>query len=408
MTKRSGQQRWRAMLRGSVPSTRARGMTTALLIGLGIFALSAAPGTLAQVRGPQLPPPPVSGAAVGTDPTPTATPGRSRPVPAPLLPVGEQPPVVQPLPPEPSPTPRGRIVQLPPVVVAPPQDLAPDGPPATPLPTATRSAPTAPPADGTGGRQPLVPQGSIGTGLNAPVTEGQGAVSPVGSPTAQAGPGGLSRVPPVTLADPPTELAPPPITPPAWASHSFELTYTGLDAIEESGPDWWGSDEPYVVWIIANLVEQRYELRRTQIYGDVDTGESRHERTSLWGPAPLPGGDPDNLLILVQVMEHDGSNVDDLLRDVEIELNTYCCPWRQGRAAVLETMQFRAGNAFGGAILDDPIGGLQELPLTLVDLVAADAGLTVPKTVDSEGLDNYVVVVTNGARYRTNYEFQRR
>jgi hypothetical protein len=48
-----------------------------------------------------------------------------------------------------------------------------------------------------------------------------------------------------------------PQTPPTHPPNQYELTFTKLYCVDESDPEWWGSDEPYVVF--AALTEEMAE-----------------------------------------------------------------------------------------------------------------------------------------------------
>ncbi len=93
---------------------------------------------------------------------------------------------------------------------------------------------------------------------------------------------------------------------PAHMTAAYQLDFTHLYCVSESGE--WGSDEPYVLFFVGDLTGGGSAVYRTSVFGDVDTGETRYETRRLWGPRQMPRNNPDNLIVLAQVMEHDDSN----------------------------------------------------------------------------------------------------
>ena len=98
-------------------------------------------------------------------------------------------------------------------------------------------------------------------------------------------------------ADPPKPArATPPIPPPGpqvLAPHDYTISYEGLYCIDESGPDWWGSDESYVVTSAVHITRRGANVVRTErhpfagngddAYGDVDSEEVRiGPRAACW------------------------------------------------------------------------------------------------------------------------------
>jgi hypothetical protein len=75
----------------------------------------------------------------------------------------------------------------------------------------------------------------------------------------------------------------------------------------ETGTDWWGSDEPF--WLFGSVGLGVAVTTRSQVFGDVDTGESRNFATSegcIWGQNCLPQDFPDGEVgSLISLWEHD-------------------------------------------------------------------------------------------------------
>src|SRR3954468_22737038 len=44
------------------------------------------------------------------------------------------------------------------------------------------------------------------------------------------------------------------------------------------------SDEPYLFFVVGNLVTGQLAVGRTSVFGDVDGGENRFQTVRLWGP----------------------------------------------------------------------------------------------------------------------------
>jgi hypothetical protein len=193
----------------------------------------------------------------------------------------------------------------------------------------------------------------------------------------------------------------------AHSLHGYTLDFFKLYAVEESGE--LGSDEPYVVMAVVNLATRELVLRRTSVFGDVDTGESRSQTVRLWGPTgtavPFPGGNPDNLLILVMAMEHDDCQVDWVvsLMDSKMRsrLSQLAAATRDQTVLELQDAMFQAAS-FGCVVTlwqsaDDWVGLPKELRVTAADVSAAHSGTTVNKVLEHAGNDTY---------YRTFFRLQ--
>lgn len=96
---------------------------------------------------------------------------------------------------------------------------------------------------------------------------------------------------------------------PNWAppNPKFTIKATKFRCNTETGVSWWGSDEPY--WIFGSLGAGTAVTTRSQIFGDVDSGETRvfgANEGCVWGqnclPQDLPEGEVGSL---VQLWAHD-------------------------------------------------------------------------------------------------------
>ena len=217
-----------------------------------------------------------------------------------------------------------------------------------------------------------------------------GTVGPIG--------GGTIFVPP-----------PPPPTQPV-----FSLSFSALACLRETGSLAWdaleavqgmvASDEPYVLIFVVNLwYPSNGKVFRSNVFSDVDTGERRFQTIPLWGGA-LP--DPSDLVVLVQVMEHDQTDVNRLTQSLE-PLKTYAAPYVQlgwGRDAIADKLRQQMGRLvdngtiYGGPNRDDRVGGVQELRITSANTASAAAGTIVETVVEGNG---------SGGLYRAHFELRR-
>lgn len=72
------------------------------------------------------------------------------------------------------------------------------------------------------------------------------------------------------------------------AQRRYVITADRFHCGDESGPDWWGSDE--AVWAFTTKLEdEESQTHVTQKYGDVDSGDTRSFRTGEGEIAPVEG-----------------------------------------------------------------------------------------------------------------------
>jgi hypothetical protein len=195
----------------------------------------------------------------------------------------------------------------------------------------------------------------------------------------------------------------------AHSTHGYTLDFFRLYAVSESGEV--GSDEPYVLMAVVNLATRDIVVRRTSIFGDVDTGESRSESVRLWGPSgtavPFPGNNPDNVIVLVMAMEHDDCNVDGVVMSMvdfrlRSRLSELEAATRDEIVSGLQDAMAIAGDtpcvlAWYWQTEDDRVGLPKELRITAADMAAAHGGATVEKVLQHDGGDTY---------YRTYFRLQ--
>jgi hypothetical protein len=199
-----------------------------------------------------------------------------------------------------------------------------------------------------------------------------------------------------------------PLVAEAHSLHGYTLDFFKLYAVKESGE--LGSDEPYIVMAVVDLATRELAVRRTSVFGDVDTGESRSQTVRLWGPAgtaaPLPTNNPDNLIVLVMAMEHDDCDVNSVAFRIESEmrsrLSTLGGAARAEIVAGLQDAMFNVGsiaclNIWPWQTSDDWVGHPQEVRVTAADMAAAHSGTTVEKVLEHDG---------NNTHYRTFFRLE--
>ena len=160
----------------------------------------------------------------------------------------------------------------------------------------------------------------------------------------------------------------------------YEVNYDHLYCVDESDPEWWGEDEPYMVF--AMITEEMVLngvaaiAKNTPVYQDVDDGDRRpgsgSENIRLYGfagPAPIAS----NLLITGNCFEHDLGNVRNITDKVRSALTSVAgtaagaggvAGWVVAAAAVIAIGISYLVDLWGD---DDPIGETQSLVLTQAD-----------------------------------------
>jgi hypothetical protein len=203
----------------------------------------------------------------------------------------------------------------------------------------------------------------------------------------------------------------PPPQPPAWVGAPYTLSFTRLECLDESGE--FGSDEPYVLFLVGDIKNPRAaRMFRTSIFSDVDSSENRFQTINIWQSAPMPLGNPDNLIVLAQVMEHDYSPVSTIHANMSLSMPfIFEAAVRNNatREAIVGAMQWAMFDEIDnqdpswgaswivGDNLDDYVGTTQELRLTTTDMQTAYLVTPAQRTLDSG---------TGGTRYRTYYQLR--
>jgi hypothetical protein len=88
---------------------------------------------------------------------------------------------------------------------------------------------------------------------------------------------------------------------------TYTIKATQFRCNDETGTDFLGSDEPF--WIFGSLGAGTAVTTRSQVFGDVDSGESRtfgSNEGCIWGQNCLPQDFPEGEIgTLIQLWEHD-------------------------------------------------------------------------------------------------------
>ena len=97
----------------------------------------------------------------------------------------------------------------------------------------------------------------------------------------------------------------------------YRVSAVSFKAVDESGIDWTGSDEPY--WIFNTVSNGAASTKSSPVFGDVDTGEVRYFNSTdgcLWGCSGSIGAPADfGLGLSIQLWEKDLGHVSQTLYD---------------------------------------------------------------------------------------------
>jgi hypothetical protein len=97
----------------------------------------------------------------------------------------------------------------------------------------------------------------------------------------------------------------------------YKVSAVSFKAIDESGVDWTGSDEPY--WIFNSVgTDGTAASRASQVYGGVDSGETWYfgvADSCIWGCGGTGAPAPFGIGLSVQLWESDLGHVNDTLYD---------------------------------------------------------------------------------------------
>lgn len=156
-----------------------------------------------------------------------------------------------------------------------------------------------------------------------------------------------------------------PPTPPTRPPNKYELTFTKLYCVDESDPEWWGSDEPYVVF--AAITEEMAESGtaavavHSPVYEDVDDGDTRpsggDQNLRIFGFTG-PRSIDSSVLVTGSCFEHDLGDVSETTGAVRTALTA------------VATKAAAAGGVAGWVVAGVAVVGIGVS--YLVDLIGAD------------------------------------
>jgi hypothetical protein len=166
----------------------------------------------------------------------------------------------------------------------------------------------------------------------------------------------------------PPEEPPSDPRPPRPPPNQYELTFTKLYCVDESDPEWAGSDEPYAVFgvITEEMAESATPAQafHTPVYEDVDDGDTRpssgDENLRLFGFTG-PRAIDSSVLVTASCWENDLGDVSDTTDAVRAALT------------VVATKAAAAGGVAGWVIAGVAVVGIGVA--YIVDLVGADDGI---------------------------------
>ena len=165
----------------------------------------------------------------------------------------------------------------------------------------------------------------------------------------------------------------------AVTTNRYELRFSHLVCRDETNPEFFGSDEIYVVfgWTTQEMATQGQPARtvRTPIYEDIDDGDRRpgsgSQNLRVFGPQSMGGG----VAFTATCFEHDLGDAAETMKDVSVALTSAAA------VAVLLGPIVAKVVAIGAAVTgflaeigkDDQIGPTATLPLTQADADARTA-----------------------------------
>ena len=151
------------------------------------------------------------------------------------------------------------------------------------------------------------------------------------------------------------------------------------------------SDEPYVLFLVANLRTGYFLVERTDVFSDVDTGETRTRlgNPRLWGPNDNAAAitNATDMIILATVMENDAAEAGEVVSFIQPILAANMLIYANNGSShttIVSNLRRDMDNAIDLAAIasgptnpDDRLGSTLELVLTHANLDGAAAGGTV-------------------------------
>jgi hypothetical protein len=101
----------------------------------------------------------------------------------------------------------------------------------------------------------------------------------------------------------------------------YVVRATKFVAVDETGPDWLGSDEPY--WVFSARVAGGTNTSRSKVFGDVDSGDTGvfdavNGRNVVWPRRGATTGAAGPIGLSIQLWEADGGDPDSVAKKTEL------------------------------------------------------------------------------------------
>jgi hypothetical protein len=176
-------------------------------------------------------------------------------------------------------------------------------------------------------------------------------------------------------------------TPPQPKPNEYELSFAKLYCVDESDPEWGGSDEPYTVFaVITEAMAEGGTAAvgfHSPVYEDVDDGDTRpssgDENLRLYGFAG-PRAIDSNVLATATCFEHDLGDVSDTTDKIRAALTAVATKAAAAGGVVGWIVAGAAVIAIGVSYLvdligaDDQIGGTKSITLNQAQADASTNG----------------------------------
>lgn len=159
----------------------------------------------------------------------------------------------------------------------------------------------------------------------------------------------------------------------AVTTNRYELRFSHLVCRDETNPEFFGSDEIYVVfgWITQEMATQGQPARtvRTPIYEDIDDGDRRpgsgSQNLRVFGPQTMGGG----VAFTATCFERDGGDLADTMKNVSVALTSAAAVAVLVGPIVAKVVAIAAAvtDFLANILKDDQIGPSAGLAMTQAD-----------------------------------------
>lgn len=170
---------------------------------------------------------------------------------------------------------------------------------------------------------------------------------------------------------------------PQMPRDNYGLTYIKLHCVDESDPEFFGDDEPYVTFAVLTEAQAEAGLPgysvQSSVYEDVEDGSTREEVKQVYGNvAPKPIDSP--FLVAAVCMEHDNGSPSEAASGLRSSLTTVATTAAGIGGPAGWIVAGAAAIGVGITFLvdlwaeDDQIGGIQTVVFTEVSTNSATSG----------------------------------